>query len=244
MEELYVQGLKKLAARRQQDGAAALGYAKSLVSFWLLQLTCLSVFHTPWQSIVASTESLAESHDMLAQKIEIDVERPLREFQTMNREMQGITTIQGNLQSIAKELEEAQKRSEKLLAKGAKADTNKVSFAASNVQDALQQWQSQAPFVFEQLQALDESRVNHLRDVLTQLQTHEVDQLERSRLSAESCLNVLLNVNTADDVSTFVARNTGGTPTISPRKQSRASSNLGSFSPLPTSPAQSARARP
>ena len=53
---------------------------------------------------------------------------------------------------------------------------------------------------------MDETRVNHLRDVLTQFQTHEVDQVERSRTSAESCLNALLNLETADEIKTFAVR--------------------------------------
>ena len=181
-------------------------------------------------------ESMAESHALLAQKIESDVETPLRDYQSKNREMQGISTIQGNLAAMAKELEEAQKKSEKLQAKGGRADTKKVSNAVSDVQDSSQQWESQAPFVFEQLQALDESRVNHLRDCLTQLQTHEVDQLERSRVTAESTLNVLLNVSTAEEVSTFVARMSGGLPTMRPRRQSRPGSNHTSSTPVPPTP--------
>lgn len=182
-------------------------------------------------------ESMAESHALLAQKIDSDVERPLREYQSKNREMQGISTIQGNLAAMAKELEEAQKKSEKLQAKAGRADTKKVSSAVSGVQDSSQQWESQAPYVFEQLQALDESRVNHLRDCLTQLQTHEVDQLERSRVTAESTLNVLLNVSTADEVSAFVARMSGGLPTMRPRRQSRPGSNPAPSSPAPPTPA-------
>ncbi|MCJ1398211.1 hypothetical protein MMC11_001408 [Xylographa trunciseda] len=225
VEEAYVQGLKRLTSRRRQDGPAT---------------ASLGVFQTPWQSIVRSTETLADSHAALAQKIEVDVERPLREYQSKNREMQGISTIQGNLASLARELEEAQKKSEKALAKGVKADTKKVSGAISDVRSANQQWDSQAPFVFEQLQALDESRVNHLRDALTQLQTHEMDQLERSRVSAENCLNVLLNVDTADEISTFVARNSGGTTRI--QRVSRAGSSATPSTPAPPTPALSNRA--
>ena len=158
---------------------------------------------------------------MLAIRIEVDVERPLREYQHKNREMQSMSTIQGNLVAMAKECEEAQKRSDRLKAKGGKADANKVSNATSEVETANQQWESQAPFVFEQLQALDESRLNHLRDVLTQFETHEVDQVERNRVTAESCLNVLLNLNTGDEISTFVARTSGGRPDILQRRQSR-----------------------
>ena len=183
------------------------------------------MFQAPWQSIVSSTETIADSHAILAQKIEVDVERPLKEYHSKNREMQGISTIQGNLAAMAKELDEAQKRSEKQRSKGGNA--KKVSTALTGVQEATQQWESQSPYVFEQLQALDESRVNHLRDVLTQLQTHELDQLERSRVSAERCLNALLNVDTADEISSFVARTSGGEPpTLRPRRQSRAASNV------------------
>ncbi|MCJ1380945.1 hypothetical protein MMC17_004054 [Xylographa soralifera] len=227
VEEAYVQGLNRLASRRRHDGPA---------------IANLGVFQTPWQSIVSSTETLADSHAALAQKIEVDVERPLREYQSKNREMQGISTIQGNLAALARDLEDAQKRSEKALAKGGRADTKKVSSAISDVQGANQQWVSQAPFVFEQLQALDESRVNHLRDALTQLQTHEVDQLERSRLSAETCLNVLLNVDTADEISTFVARNSGGTTRMPAQRPSRAGSNATPSTPAPPTPVPSSRA--
>lgn len=68
-------------------------------------------------------------------------------------------------------------------------------------------WDSQAPFIMEQLQAADESRCNHLRDVLTQFQTHEVDQVERNRKTAEQCLNALLTVETADEIKLFAVRN-------------------------------------
>lgn len=181
------------------------------------------IFQTPWQSIISSTEALSQSHQSLAQKIEADVERPLREYQTKNREMQNMSTIQGNLASVAREVDSARKKADKV--QSGRTSANKVANASSDVEHAVQQWDSQAPYVFEQLQALDESRVNHLRDVLTQLQTHEVDQVERNRVSAESCLNAILNVNTTDEISTFVARRSASAPTVSPRPKSRAASN-------------------
>ncbi|KAI9759604.1 MAG: hypothetical protein M1835_000338 [Candelina submexicana] len=192
VEEAYVSGLRKLARKQPPDEASELG-----------------VFSTPWQKIVSSTESLAQSHHILAQKIEVDVERPLREFTAKNREMQAISTMQGNLASLARDMEGAQKKSDKLKDKGAKA-AGKVASATSEVENATSQWESQAPFVFEKLQAVDESRLNYLRDVLTQFQTHEVDQVERNRVTAEECLNALLNVETADEIVTFAAKVTGG----------------------------------
>lgn len=178
---------------------------------WLtFLLTLLSVFSTPWQKIVSATEAVAESHHQLAQKIEVDVERPLRDFAATNREVQAMGTISGNLAAMAKEIDTAKKKSEKLRDKGAKAQANKVAGAVAEVENATMQWESQAPYVFEKLQAVDESRLNHLRDVLTQFQTHEVDQVERNRVTAEDTLNILLNVETADEIKTFVLRMQNG----------------------------------
>lgn len=174
----------------------------------------------PWQRIVSGTENLAQSHEMLAQKIETDVETPLRQFATKNREMQSITTIQGNLAAMAKDLESAQKKAERVRDKSGRAD--KVANASSSVDDASLQWESQAPYVFEQLQSLDETRVNFLRDALTQFQTHEVDQVERNRGSAESCLNALLNIETADEIKTFAAKISGGRQSSARRRSSTA----------------------
>ena len=177
---------------------------------------------------------------MLAQKIEADVERPLREYQTKNREMQSMSTIQGNLAAMAREVDAAQKKSDKFKEKGGKA--GRTAHADSDLEVANQQWNSQAPFVFEQLQALDETRVNHLRDVLTQLETHEVDQIERSRITAESCLNALLNVDTADEISTFVARISESTfSTTRPTAPSRQQSRGATLSPPPPSRGQDDR---
>ena len=188
-------------------------------------LTSARIFRTPWQSIVSSMQSLADSHAMLAAKMESDVERPLKEYQYKNREMQAMSTVQGNLVSVAKEVDNAHRKASKL--SGGKSSASKVANATSDVEAANQQWESQAPYVFEQLQSLDETRINHLRDVLTQLETHEVDLVERNRVNAESCLNALLNVDTSDEISTFVARVSGGETGEPPRLGTRNGTGAG-----------------
>jgi F-BAR domain only protein len=181
----------------------------------------------PWQRIVESTESLAQSHESLAQKIEIDAETPLRQFASKNREMQALSTIQGNLGSIAKDFEAAQKKADKLKDKTGRISSARAANANSSADDANQQWDTQAPSIFEQLQTLDEVRVNHLRDVLTQFQTHEVDSIEQNRRPAELCLNALLSIETADEIKAFVTRiSTEPRPAAMPRRQSSASSNI------------------
>lgn len=186
----------------------------------------------PWQRIVASVENLAQSHETLAAKIQTDVEAPLRQYHSTNREMQSMGNVAGNLSAIAKELSSAQRKAQKLEAKGG----NKAGGAQSSLDDAQAQWDSQAPFVFEQLQSLDEARVNHLRDVLTQFQTHELDQIEKIKVSAESCINALLNVETADEIKTFAARTRNQAPAGPPRQDSITAPTRPSGSNVPPAP--------
>ncbi|KAJ5167088.1 uncharacterized protein N7482_005869 [Penicillium canariense] len=198
VEEAYAQSLRKLASRPQLDNGAALG-----------------IFQIPWQRIIHATETLAVSHETLATKIEEDVERPLREYNSKNPDMQSMPGIQNNLAGLVKNIDAAQKKVDKAKGKGAKGASHLASAIAA-AEEMNQQWESRAPFVFEQLQAADESRLNHLRDVLTQLETHEVDQVERGRQAAESCLNVLLNVETADEIKTFATKMAGNRAPLSP----------------------------
>lgn len=169
---------------------------------------------------------------MLAQKIEIDVERPLRDFSTTNREMQAMSTMQGNMGSMAKDFEIAQKKSERIKEKSGKVTSSKVADASSDLGNAASQWENQAPYVFETLQAVDETRLNHLRDVLTQYQTHEVDQIQRNRKTAEQCLNALLNVETAEEIKAFSIKYSGGRQREGPDR--RGSRNLPSHPLVPT----------
>ncbi|PYI21615.1 hypothetical protein BO99DRAFT_71779 [Aspergillus violaceofuscus CBS 115571] len=215
IEEVYAQGLRKLAHRPQLDNGAALG-----------------VFQIPWQRIVSATESIALSHETFAQKIDEDVERPLREYNSKSRELSSMPGIQSDLAALAKNYETAQKKVEKAREKGPKG-ADKLASAVAAAEEISQQWDSRAPFVFEQLQAADESRLNHLRDVLTQLETHESDQVERSRQAAESCLNVLLNVETADEIKTFAAKINGGRPVVPRRQQAASPPPVAPLSPPP-----------
>ncbi|KAF2218368.1 Muniscin C-terminal mu homology domain-containing protein [Elsinoe ampelina] len=216
LEEQYSQGLRKLSRRPALADPQELG-----------------VFATPWSALVSALDTLADTHHNLAQKIEADVETPLRLFNSQHRDMTAMGNIQGNLQSLAKDIDGAQKKLDKL---GQKGTVQKVAAASKDLDTAQAQWEAQAPFVFESLQALDENRLNHLRDVLTQFQTHEVDKVERNRIAAEQCLNVLLTVETADEIKTFAMRTSSGErPTTARRPQGiQQSASVSSLPPVTT----------
>jgi hypothetical protein len=149
--------------------------------------------------------------------------------------MQNIQTISANLQTMARELDDAAEKSEKLSKKGGRANAHKVDQAAARLESASQQWESQSPFIFETLQALDEQRINHLRDVLTQFETHAVDQATRTQSAAEEVLNVMLEVDTSQEIQNFVQRVVAGKPKVERRSTTRQPTPVAAPSPAPPS---------
>ncbi|KAK6211855.1 Suppressor of Profilin deletion [Pestalotiopsis sp. IQ-011] len=214
VEEVYVQGLRKLTQFRVPNAQSELG-----------------TFQVQWDKIVQSAEGIAMSHHLFATKIEKDVQVPLRTFHT-KKEMQNMQTIQGNLQNMAKELDDAQKKSDALTKKAGKASAAKMDQAASRLESATNQWESQAPFIFETLQALDETRLNQLRDVMTQYGTYEGEEAQSKQAEAELVLNSLLDYHTGNEIQAFVAKTTTGKPRLQtrPPTTARAPSSLGTAS--------------
>lgn len=173
-------------------------------------------FQAQWDKVIQSTETAAMAHHIFATKIEKDVESPLRNF-PQRKEVANMQTIQGNLHNMARELEEAREKSEKLSKKGAKASAHKVELASGRLDSAIQQWESQAPFVFESLQALDETRMNQLRDALTQYGTYAGEHAQHLQADAEGVLNSLLDYQTSSEISHFASKTTAGRPKIEKR---------------------------
>lgn len=169
----------------------------------------LGIFQPSWDKILRSADAAAASHQLFAQLVEKDVEQALRQFQN-RKDIQSMQTMSVNLATMARELDDAKEKVEKLSKKGGKASTLKVDTATAKLESASSQWESQAPFILETLQALDEQRCNHLRDVLTQLETHEVDQSDRLRNAANGALATILEADTAREVENFANRATGG----------------------------------
>lgn len=169
-----------------------------------------SVFSGPWHKIVESTASLAGVHNMFAQKIADEVEKPIRDFATRNSDWAGMKSLESNLTAIAKSIQSAEDKADKLQKRGQKAKPQQVAEAASAVSNAQAEWDSQAPFVFEKLEVADEARCNNLRDALTRLQTLELDTATSTSQSAEAILGTLLDISAADETKTFANRATLG----------------------------------
>ncbi|RDA83683.1 hypothetical protein CP532_0039 [Ophiocordyceps camponoti-leonardi (nom. inval.)] len=197
VEEQYALGLRRLAQHRVPNSHSELG-----------------VFHAPWLRIIEAIDRIAKSHHLFAERIEKDIEHPLRAFQ-QRRDYQGMHNISINLAVLARELEDAQEKAERLNRRGGRANTQKVDAATAKLESATQQWESQAPFVFETLQALDESRVNQLRDLLTQYQTHEASQAQRAQDNAVETLAAMLEISTEKEIQDFARRAVGNKSSVS-----------------------------
>ncbi|RPA79098.1 hypothetical protein BJ508DRAFT_145823 [Ascobolus immersus RN42] len=193
VEDQYAQALTKLARKNiPQD------------------LQDLGVFQTAWTKLVKSTQDLAQAHTTFSHSLEKDVERRLRDFVNTNKEWSEFRKVEPSLSKIAEEVDLAEKKSDKLKKRGTKAQAQKVADAASGVEKAMNEWESQAPFVFEQLQQVDEVRIGNLRDALTQYHTLEADCAQKAMQYAQDSLTTLLDVNPNDEIKAFASRTTNG----------------------------------
>ncbi|KAJ2894463.1 Cytoskeletal protein syp1 [Zalerion maritima] len=215
IEDHYVQSLRKLTNFKVPNAHSELG-----------------VFQPPWDRILQSTHTVAQAHHHFSMRIEHDVEIPLRSLHS-RKEMQNVTQISTSLANMAKELEDAQSRSEKLGRKGGRPQ--KVEEAATKLESASGQWEAQAPFIYESLQALDETRCNQLRDLLTQYLTHESDKAQRIQADAEETLNIILEVITEKEIQDFSQQTISGKPKLERRTGSARPSIGGSSSLAPPS---------
>lgn len=152
-----------------------------------------------------------------------------------------MTTIQGNLSSMARDLDEAQEKSDKLNKKGGKASALKVDAASSKLNSATSIWDSQAPFIYETLQALDERRLNHLRDVLTQYETHEADVIEQNRKTIEHTLSSLLEIDTSQEIKNWSQASIAGKPLNERRVRQPSTAGSGSGGTASLAPPQTPR---
>lgn len=134
--------------------------------------------------------------------------------------------MEPNLAAAAKAVDVADEKEQKVKRRGTKAKPQQVADAANAVSNAVGEWESQAPFAFEKFQAADESRCNHLRDVLTTWQTLELDQAQMNMQAAEATLNVILDIDTSDEIKGFANKVTAGKDKIE-RLQSRTTSSGG-----------------
>ena len=231
--------LGMLAPSKSRTTLTILLFFLSLASPWKfpsLTIVFCSVFSHPWSQVIEAVDAIAHSHQQFATRIEQDVEQPLRTFPN-RKDAQGLNTMASNLFSMAKTLEEAQHASEKLGKKGGKANASKVDAASAKLESATQQWDSQAPYIFESLQALDESRINQLRDLLTQYQTHEADCAQRTQNTSADVLAQVLEVSTEAEIMGFANKVTAGkgrTPVRSPTRRSSYAETQNSAAPPST----------
>lgn len=200
----------------------------------------LSLFLPAWKQVLAEADEAAHNHYIFTQRVEKDVEIPLRNYMSEATEAKEFNSQKTNMASLATTAATAQRDSDKLTAKGGKANASKLESANSKLQNAHQQWDAQAPFIMETFQMLDEARLNHLRELLTQYQTHELQALTDRRRSIEKAMNALLEVDTAQEIKNWAQAMTVGKP-ITERRARQLSMNpsIGSVaspdSPAPTS---------
>ncbi|KAK9450441.1 uncharacterized protein V1518DRAFT_382069, partial [Limtongia smithiae] len=195
IEQRYATDLAALSARVMGPDVSTIG---------------LGSFTGVWNKFVESTATLAGASHSFANKISSEMMSPIRQHGERSPALVEMPAIQQNLARVAQDIDEAEEKAEKYKRKGSK----KVAGANQYVNNTVAEWDSQAPLVFEKLQAIDHARFLMLKDVLTRFSTSEVDKAQRIVSLCEANLNEFLSFEPEDEIEMFaVGIQTNGAPT-------------------------------
>lgn len=149
------------------------------------------LFEAIWTSILSSTRDNSKAANSFSHKIHHDVEQPLKQF-LLQPQWEDMKTLHKELETLAHTF---QSNDDKLRKKNKHPDD-----------ETRAQWESQAPYLLEQTEVIDESRLGYLKNALTTFGTIEADYSDKSLKISEKVLNNVLSFEPLDDVAAFAAQ--------------------------------------
>lgn len=150
------------------------------------------LFEAIWLAVVRSTGEVADASNSLAHKLQHDVEQPLRRYcSSKSPQWMDMKVLQDELETLGQNFKNS-------------VDQRKKKHGDSP-EEVRAQWENQAPYILEQVETIDESRLGHLKNLLTTFGTLEADKSEKTMKISEMVLNSILSYEPLDDVAAYAA---------------------------------------
>uniref|UniRef100_A0A060TC19 ARAD1D36344p n=1 Tax=Blastobotrys adeninivorans TaxID=409370 RepID=A0A060TC19_BLAAD len=189
IEHVYATELQRLAKR----GLSGKGYT-------------MGALDPVWTSVSQNLTDHAEARKGYARKLEEEVAKPLRNLMissTPNRatQWQEFKSQHQALAHLASQLQHSEASFDKSRRKhhGRSSESAQVHLA-----EVRSQWENQAPYVVEQFEGLDDSRLVFLKDSLTRSETLHVDACQNGIKHSESALNKVLGFEPLEDMRHYL----------------------------------------
>ncbi|OLL22803.1 Cytoskeletal protein syp1 [Neolecta irregularis DAH-3] len=188
IEETYARNLQKLSRKTVVTEHSALGE-----------------FNAIWQRILETTIELGASHSTFASKLAEEIEFTLLAFEAHDEDWHGMRHVESNIASLAKYVELAEGKVEKVKKKG-KALPTKVEQVLESMSIVRGQWETEAPFVFERFQAIDERRLEFIKDIYHKYENLEIEQAKRKTEISDGVLLDIGNLSVKSEIDNYVQR--------------------------------------
>lgn len=189
IEDSYANALERLSERK------------------LSQIPHSGIFEGVWNSLIKQTRETSKASSGLSHKITTDIEQPLRSFCTHSEQWPSIIGFSENLDTLAHTFSNNDEKVEKLRKKTQTSRHHQLVENAQHSLDELRsQWESQAPFILEQIEIIDKARLGFLKNSLINFETLEADKSQRLMKNTESVLNTILSFEPMDEVAAFAAQ--------------------------------------
>lgn len=160
------------------------------------------LFEAVWLGVVRSTKDSAKASGSFASKIHHDIEQPLRYFCAKSPQWADMKVLHDELDTLSHSFKVNDDKLDKLR----KKKHGQTEAQQHSLDEVRAQWESQAPYILEQAEVIDESRLGYLKNLLTTFGTIEADRSEKSLKISEGVLNNILSFEPIDDVAAYAAQ--------------------------------------
>ncbi|RHZ71114.1 hypothetical protein Glove_262g43 [Diversispora epigaea] len=173
----------------------------------------MGTFTSIWDTLFDELIETATLHSFYVTKISDEIETPLREMTIADQKWTQLKQEETNLSKLAKEYEERvskvnrfKTKKEKLSGKRAETSENKLIEAQKALEQIKAEWNSEWPKYLERSQEVDFMRWVHLKEILTNFETMQVESYQKRIEISEKNLSTIMEFNVQNEISDFCSK--------------------------------------
>lgn len=199
LESAYLKALQKISRRTFLSDPSALGPS----------------FVPVYERLIAEIGQVASIHGELESKIGQECEAAMRtapnkgEWGRQKDHDDGISATLKEIQTLEQQLQKDQKKLDTASSKKAGSAQAKVIETQRSLDQALDLWQTEAPFAFEAYQRIDAQRLELMKEAITRFETAQSDAAQRLMGVTEQTLQATLAFDPQAEMQEFVLKNGG-----------------------------------
>ncbi|OZJ02806.1 hypothetical protein BZG36_04275 [Bifiguratus adelaidae] len=171
-------------------------YAKSLVKLskkvFVADPSSLGHFASVWQALLNELNEIATAHGMFGQRVQQEVEQPLRNGANSDPEAEQLRRLEPTMQRLIKDYDDRMAKVTKHKKSTKKDATDKLAEAQKSLNDVRSAWQREGPRILETYQHVERNRLESLKQSVQNFENAQSEQLLKRIEMADATLSLAI----------------------------------------------------